>query len=97
MVACLVQRDSEKLCQYMKDTAVPVMCVCSSNAGLLFVSHAHFLPASLPPCLPASLPSSIYSSALILLHIPLPSFPFVSHKHMFMWFTRWCRICCGAH
>jgi hypothetical protein len=32
-VACLVQRDSERMCKYMKDANVPVMCVCSSNQG----------------------------------------------------------------
>lgn len=31
VVACLVQRDSERMCHYMKDSKVPVMSVCSDN------------------------------------------------------------------
>jgi len=43
-VACLVQRDSTKMCHYMAHTDVPVMCVCSNNkeARLLYEAGATY-------------------------------------------------------
>ena len=53
VVACLVQRDSVSMCEYMKDSAVPVMCVCSTNkeaqklydAGCTYALQQEFVAA----------------------------------------------------